>query len=307
MGATSNTNNKLKAWIHAARPRTLPLAFSSSLLGSFVAWHDGQFKWAVFAMALLTTLFLQVLSNLANDYGDSVNGADNHERVGPKRSVQSGAISLKEMRLAVIITALLALTSGILLIGFGIGFYFSQGWLIFLLLGLTALAAAIMYTAGSRPYGYNGLGDFFVFLFFGLAGVLGTYFLHTSNFKIDLLLPATASGLFSTAVLNLNNMRDINGDALSGKRTLVVIMGSQKAKIYHFALISGAMLSLFAWTLLNYHTPYQFLFLAMMLIFGKHLAIVFRNKIPAELDPQLKKLALATFFTVIIFGTSLLI
>lgn len=298
---------KLKAWIHAARPRTLPLAFSSSLLGSFVAWHDGRFKWAVFFMALFTTLFLQVLSNLANDYGDSVNGADNHERVGPKRSVQSGAISLSEMRLAVMITAVMALISGILLIGFGIGFYLSQGWLIFLFLGLTALAAAIMYTAGSKPYGYIGLGDFFVFLFFGLAGVLGTYFLHTSTFKLDLLLPATASGLFSTAVLNLNNMRDINGDALSGKRTLVVIMGSQKAKIYHLALILGAMLSLFAWTLLNYHTPYQFLFLAMMLIFVKHIAIVFRNKIPAELDPQLKKLALATFFTVIIFGTSLLI
>lgn len=308
MGAAQNINNqKLKAWIHAARPRTLPLAFSSSLLGSFVAWHDSRFKWAVFIMALITTLFLQVLSNLANDYGDSVNGADNNERVGPKRSVQSGAISLKEMRFAVMITALLALIGGILLIGFGIGFYFSQGWLIFLLLGLTALAAAIMYTAGSRPYGYIGLGDFFVFLFFGLAGVLGTYFLHTDSFKFDLLLPATASGLFSTAVLNLNNMRDIKGDALSGKRTLVVIMGSQKAKIYHASLVLGAMLALLIWTLLNYQTPYQFLFLAMTLIFSKHLAIVFRNKIPAELDPQLKKLALATFFTVIIFGASLLI
>ena len=308
MKAPQHMNNlKLKAWIHAARPRTLPLAFSSSLLGSFVAWHDGRFKWAVFAMALLTTLFLQVLSNLANDYGDSMNGADNHERVGPKRSVQSGDISLAEMRVGIIITSLLALISGILLIGLGIGFYFSQGWLIFLLLGITALAAAITYTAGAKPYGYIGLGDLFVFLFFGLAGVMGTYFLHTSGFKMDLLLPATASGLLSTAVLNLNNMRDIKGDALSGKRTLVVIMGSQKAKIYHLALISGAILSLFAWTLLNYHTPYQFLFLAMMLIFGKHLAVVFRNKIPAELDPQLKKLALATFFTVIIFGASLLL
>lgn len=300
-------NSKQKAWIYAARPRTLPLAFSSSLLGSFVAWHDGLFKWTVFFLALLTTLFLQVLSNLANDYGDSVNGADNHERVGPKRSVQSGAISLSQMRFAVIFTTLLALISGILLIGFGIGFYLSQDWLIFLFLGLTAIAAAIMYTAGSRPYGYIGLGDFFVFLFFGLAGVLGTYFLHSSTFKIDLLLPATASGLFSTAVLNLNNMRDINGDALSGKRTLVVIMGSQKAKIYHAVLVIGAMIALLIWTLLNYYTPYQFLFLAMMLIFGKHLTVVFRNKIPAELDPQLKKLALATFFTVIIFGTSLLI
>ena len=300
------TNINIKAWLHAARPRTLPLAFSSSLMGSFVAWHDVHFKWAVFGMALLTTLFLQVLSNLANDYGDSVNGADNPDRVGPKRSVQSGEISLKQMKVAVIITSVLALISGIILIGSGIGFTLSQGWLVFLLLGIMALSAAIMYTAGSKPYGYIGLGDLFVFLFFGLAGVLGTYFLHTSSLRYDLLLPATASGLLSTAVLNLNNMRDIKGDALSGKRTLVVIIGSSWAKIYHAVLVCGALIALTIWTIIHYNTPLQFLFLLMVPVFAQHLAVVFRNKIPAELDPQLKKLALATFATVVIFGATLM-
>jgi 1,4-dihydroxy-2-naphthoate octaprenyltransferase len=296
----------IKAWLHASRPRTLPLAFSSSLMGSFVAWHDLHFRWAVFGMALLTTLFLQVLSNLANDYGDSVNGADNPDRVGPRRAVQSGDISLGQMKSAVIITSALALISGILLIGSGIGFTLSTGWLVFLLLGIMALSAAIMYTAGSKPYGYIGLGDLFVFLFFGLAGVLGTYFLHTATLRYDLLLPATASGLLSTAVLNLNNMRDIKGDALSGKRTLVVIIGSAWAKVYHAVLVSGALVALTIWTIIHYNTPQQFLFLLMVPVFAQHLAVVFRNKIPAELDPQLKKLALATFATVVIFGATLM-
>jgi len=299
--------NKLKAWLHAARLRTLPLAFSSSLMGSFLAYHTGRFKWDVFGLALLTTLFLQVLSNLANDYGDSVNGADNEERVGPKRSVQSGDISLKEMKFAVIMTSVFALISGILLIGSGIGFGFSQNWIFLLLLGFVALAAAIMYTAGSKPYGYVGLGDPFVFMFFGLAGVLGTYFLHTLTLKPDLLFPASATGLLSTAVLNLNNMRDIKGDALSGKLTIVVMLGSKWAKVYHAGLIVIALFSLVIYTFLNFKTPLQFLFLLTILIFAKHLSVVFSNQTPAELDPELKKLSIATFFTVIIFGLTLIV
>lgn len=301
------SKEKFQAWVHATRPRTLPLAFSSSLMGSFVAGHDGKFSWIVLVLALLTTLFLQVLSNLANDYGDSVHGADNPERVGPARTVQSGRISLKEMKRAVILTSTLALVSGIGLIGSGIGFAPSAGWLLFLGLGFAALAAAIMYTAGSRPYGYVGLGDFFVFLFFGLAGVAGTYYLHTQMFSTTLWLPAIALGFLCTAVLNLNNMRDVKGDTVSGKRTLVVIFGSTWAKYYHAALIIGALLALLVWTFLNYRHPLQFLFLMFAPSFARHLVVVFRNRIPSELDPQLKQLALATFTTVVIFGISILL
>ncbi|GAB1404282.1 MAG: 1,4-dihydroxy-2-naphthoate polyprenyltransferase [Lentimicrobiaceae bacterium] len=300
-------NRSVVAWVHAARPRTLPLAFSSTLMGSFVAWNDHKFKWPVFVLALTTTLFLQVLSNLANDYGDTVNGADNHQRVGPARSVQSGAISLKNMKIAVIIVSILALLSGIALIGMGVGFYPSVDWLMFLVLGIAALISAIVYTAGSRPYGYKGLGDLFVFLFFGLTGVVGTYYLHTGYIPPSSWLPAASVGLLSTAVLNVNNMRDVKGDTSSGKRTLVVAMGSRWAHKYHAFLVIGALVALMVYTLLRYKHAGQFIYLVMVFYFGKHLNVVFNNTEPAALDPQLRILAIGTFFTVLFFGFSLML
>lgn len=292
----------MKNWIKAARPRTLPLAFSSTLLGSLLAWHDKPFKVPVLIMALLTTLFLQVLSNLANDYGDSVNGMDNEHRVGPQRTVQSGAISRKAMLAAIIITSALALISGILLIGFGFNFNLSTGGIVFFLLGITSLAAAIKYTVGKNPYGYLGFGDLFVYIFFGLTGVLGTYYLHTGRISWLEVLPATAVGFLSTAVLNLNNMRDIEGDSRSGKRTLVVMMGSSKAHYYHLILITGSMISLVAYTLLKYSSPLQFIYLLLVPFFYIHLKKVFITSPPAALDPELKKLAIATFGTAVLFG-----
>lgn len=299
-------NTKLKAWIHAIRLRTLPLAFSSTLLGSFIAFSDKAFKWDILWLALSTTLFLQILSNLANDYGDSKNGADNTERVGPQRAVQSGLIKSSEMRFAVIITSALAFISGILLIGSGIGFQLTLTWFVFLLLGFGALAAAIMYTVGKKPYGYMGFGDLFVFLFFGLTGVLGTYFLHAGHFQSDLLLPASAIGFLSAAVLNLNNMRDIQGDQRAGKRTLVVIMGPSRARYYHLILIAAAPIALSIYTMFNYHGAIQYIFLLTLPFLMMHLLTVFRIKVPSELDPQLRKLALTTFATVIIFGIGLI-
>jgi len=299
-------NSQVKAWLQAIRLRTLPLAFSSSLLGSFIAFHDRTFKWSVLWLALLTTLFLQILSNLANDYGDSKNGADNEDRVGPRRAVQSGAVTPKQMRTAVIATALLAFVSGILLIGTGIGFFFSLRWLTFLILGLGALAAAINYTVGRKPYGYFGFGDLFVFLFFGLTGVVGTYYLHAGHLQSDLLLPASAIGFLSAAVLNLNNMRDVNGDRKAGKRTLVVILGPIRARYYHLFLIASAFLALILYTIVNYRQPVQYIFLLTLPVLVMHLATVFKVKIPSELDPQLKRLALATFITVLIFGIGLI-
>lgn len=297
---------RLKAWIHAIRLRTLPLAFSSSLLGSFIAFHDKTFRWSVLWLALSTTLFLQILSNLANDYGDSKNGADNPDRVGPSRAVQSGIISAGEMKTAVILTAILAFVSGLLLIGTGLGFTVSFRWVMFLLLGTGAIAAAIKYTVGRNPYGYIGLGDLFVFLFFGLTGVLGTYYLHAGHLRSDLLLPASAMGFLSTAVLNLNNMRDIQGDSRAGKRTLVVILGPERARYYHLLLIISAPVLLIAYTLVNEAGSLRYLFLLTLPLLVAHLMTVFRIRVPADLDPQLKRLALTIFVTVIIFGIGLL-
>lgn len=292
----------MKNWIKAARPRTLPLAFSSTLLGSFMAWHDEPFKVPVFILALLTTLFLQILSNLANDYGDSINGMDNEHRVGPKRTVQSGAITPKAMLTAILITSSLALISGILLIAYGFNFSLSGEGILFFLLGLASLAAAIKYTVGKNPYGYIGFGDLFVYIFFGLTGVLGTYYLHTGTLTWLEVLPATAVGFLSTAVLNLNNMRDVEGDRRSGKRTLVVIMGSEKAHYYHLFLIAGAIIALLIYSALKYHSPLQFVFVLLLPFFIIHLKKVFTTTPPAALDPELKKLALATFGTAVLFG-----
>ncbi|MGE5383196.1 MAG: 1,4-dihydroxy-2-naphthoate polyprenyltransferase [Omnitrophica WOR_2 bacterium] len=297
----------MKNWIHAARPRTLPLAFSSTLMGSFLAWHDKPFKTAVFLLALLTTLFLQVLSNLANDYGDSVNGMDNAHRIGPQRAVQSGAITTKSMFTGIIITSLLALISGILLIAYGFEFQFSIGGIVFFILGLSALAAAIKYTIGKKPYGYIGFGDLFVFLFFGLTGVLGTYYLHTRYFYWPLILPASAVGFLSTAVLNLNNMRDIEGDKLSGKRTLVVILGSNKAHYYHLLLVIAAWICMIGYTLIHYEFPIQWIYLVTLPFFVIHVRKIFLIDKPVALDPQLKKLALATFATVILYGIGMML
>lgn len=297
--------SQLSAWMSATRPRTLPLALSSSLMGSLAAFHDGRFRWSVFGLSLLTTLFLQILSNLANDYGDSVNGADNEQRVGPARAVQSGAIPLKTMKRAVALFSLLAFVAGVALIAVGLGFDRWLPWLIFLGAGLLAIAAAIFYTAGSKPYGYKGYGDLFVFLFFGITAVVGTYYLHARTVNFSVLLPASTIGFLSTAVLNLNNMRDAEGDALAGKRTLVVVFGSVAARYYHFTIVILALLSMVMWNLLHDATPRQYLFLLITPLLVIHLRNVALNKTPALLDPQLRVLAFSTLLLVLLFGLGL--
>jgi len=297
----------VRTWIGAFRLRTLPLSMSSIILGSLLAYYTGELNWWVFAMALLTTLSLQILSNLANDYGDSKNGIDNTTRVGPKRSVQSGLIPARKMKAMVIGFILLSLVSGSALVFIGTNgenFLMTLG---FLLLGLIAVASAVKYTVGKNPYGYRGLGDLFVFIFFGLAGVAGTFYLHTNTLPPDIFLPATSIGLLSVGVLNLNNMRDQVSDKNSGKRTLVVILGSDKAKIYHIALLAGAILSGMIFSFMHFHTPYQFLFLITLPFLIMNIREVLHNTIPKELDPELRKLAIATLIFAFSFGIGFLI
>lgn len=299
-------NRKVAVWIHAARLRTLPLAMSGALMGSFVAIQDGGFRWQIFVLAVLTALFLQILSNLANDYGDSVNGADNEERVGPSRAVQSGAISPSDMKRAVILMSVVSFMSGITLIGTGIGFKSWIPWMVLLALGVMAIFSAILYTAGSRPYGYIGLGDLFVFLFFGIAAVAGTYYLHTGRLPLHILAPASVVGMLSTAVLNLNNMRDIAGDARSGKQTIAVLLGSVRAKIYHAILVTGAIAIFVIWSVRQPVPVWRFLYVPAIPLFIVHLGVVFRNRIPMELDSQLKRLAISTLLLVVLYGTGLI-
>lgn len=274
----------------------MPLALSSAILGSFLAYADGQFNPIVFGLAISTTILLQILSNLANDYGDSQNGADNAGRLGPLRTVQSGKISKSEMKLLIAVFVTLSLISGSFLIFYGIKSKNIGLIILFLVLGIASIAAAIKYTVGKNPYGYSGFGDLFVFVFFGLIGVGGTYFLHTNQFHFSLLLPAASVGLLSAGVLNLNNMRDIENDAASGKKTLVVRIGSERAKLYHTSLIVLSLILSVIFVIETWRSVYQLMFLLSVFPLAFHLYEVFKNHVPQKLNNQLKVLALTTFF-----------
>ncbi len=239
----------VKSWIEAFRLRTLPLALASVGLGSFVAASNGHHRIQITLLTLLTATLLQILSNLANDYGDYMNGADTSDRIGPRRAVASGDISPRQMKVAIIIFVILCLISGLSLLYMAFYGRLNLRMLGFFILGLLSIGAAIKYTAGKNPYGYRGLGDISVFLFFGPVAVAGTYFLHAGNFLPQVMLPAFAFGLLSTAVLNVNNLRDYTSDRDTGKRTLVVQMGPVKGLQYHRLLVVLAWICLLAYTI----------------------------------------------------------
>ncbi|RKN09179.1 1,4-dihydroxy-2-naphthoate octaprenyltransferase [Aquimarina sp. AD1] len=291
---------KFKAWISAARLRTLPLSVSGIIVGSALAGGFGVS--IIFWLAIATTLGLQVLSNFANDYGDGVKGTDNEDRVGPQRALQSGAISDKEMFVGIVLTSIITLFLAIFLIyvSFGKEYFFYS--IFFFLLGIAAIAAAIKYTMGNSAYGYRGLGDVFVFIFFGLVSVVGCYFLFTKDLNGLIFLPATAIGLLSSAVLNLNNMRDHDSDKKSKKNTLVVKLGIAKAKMYHYFLILGAIFSMLVYLIYTYKNYFNLLFLMVLIPLLIHLNKVIKTKDTKNLDPELKKVALSTFFLAILFS-----
>ncbi|MDP3463101.1 MAG: 1,4-dihydroxy-2-naphthoate octaprenyltransferase [Bacteroidales bacterium] len=283
----------LKSWIKAARLRTLPLALASIAMGGAVAARSTNFNLMAVVMAAITTLFLQILSNMANDFGDSHHGLDNEGRLGPKRTVQTGEISRKEMKTAIILLSFLSLLSGLWLI-LGIARIPADIAWVYIALGLAAIAAAIKYTVGKNPYGYIGLGDLFVFLFFGLTGVLGTYYLATVSFDLLVLLPASALGLLSAGVLNLNNMRDMSNDEANGKNTLAVFLGQKSSLKYHAALVLLPFLLLSLFIISIQAGPFAWLFMLSLPLFVIDLIKINRITKAEKLDPFLKKLALKT-------------
>lgn len=294
--------SKIYSWVSAARLRTLPLSISGIIVGTTIAVHQGYFNIVIFSLALGTTLGLQILSNFANDYGDGVKGTDNEDRVGPQRALQSGLITQKEMRQGIFITAACTLLLAILLIYAAFGSENLLFTVFFLLLGIGAIAAAIKYTVGESAYGYRGLGDIFVFLFFGLVAVYGSYFLYAHTFKWEILLPACSFGFLSMGVLNLNNMRDRASDERAGKYTLAVKLGDENAKNYHYFLIIAAVFSLVIYTVLSLDGIVDFLYIPAFIPLLLHLKRVVVNENPVLLDPELKKLALTTFAIAILFG-----
>lgn len=293
--------SKAKYYIASFRLRTLPLSLSGIFLGSLLAKADGVFHALPFALAVATTLCLQILSNLANELGDLQKGTDNARRVGPIRSIQSGALSLAEFKKTIILFVVLSVISGSTLVYTAFDSLFSRDGLIMLGLGGAAIIAAIKYTVGKNAYGYHGLGDIFVFLFFGLLSVIGSYFVIAHEIQPALFLPASAIGLLSAGVLNLNNMRDIENDRLCGKRTIPVMIGLHKAKLYHAALIAGAVVCMSIYMLLRGQAALHFIFLLTLPLLMLHLKKVIRGK-GRELDPQLKVLSLTTLLFALLSG-----
>ena len=298
---------KYKIWLNAFRLRTLPLSFSCVIVGSALAFAYGNLSIIVLILTLSTTLCLQILSNLANDYGDGVKGTDNYSRIGPVRTIQNGSITQKSMKAAIVVFILFSLTSGIGLVYFGLkGVSFGIIG-IFLLLGIGAIVASVKYTVGRKAYGYYGMGDVFVFIFFGLIGVAGTYYLHTHIFNQYILLPAASIGFLSVGVLNLNNMRDIESDKLSGKNTIPVNIGQRKSKLYHTILLLLAILAILIYVIAGYSSIYQLTFLLVSPLIFINIFKVWQVKDLALYDGLLKKLAISTFIFSIIFSIGIMI
>jgi 1,4-dihydroxy-2-naphthoate octaprenyltransferase len=295
----------IKAWLHAARLRTLPLSLSGIIVGTALAALLDVFDGLIFSLALLTTIGFQVLSNFANDLGDSQKGTDNAERVGPARAIQSGQLTASQMKRGMWVVGLISLVSALLLIQTSVPNLSQTAIYTYVLLAIACIAAAITYTVGKNAYGYRGLGDIMVFIFFGLVSVIGVFGLYGEGFEWLVLFPAISMGAWSTAVLNLNNLRDITNDAKMQKRTMVVQLGFERAKLYHVFLVSSGLATwFFTVYLLAFNTYNYWLFGALLPSIGfvLHLKRVLDNQTPASLDPELKKVALLTFFSALLFA-----
>lgn len=293
----------IRNWLSAFRLRTLPLALSCIGMGGFLAAYADAFRLDIFLLCVSTTICLQILSNLANDYGDTIHGADGDQRVGPTRTVQRGAISLRQMRVAVVVFIVLCLASGItlLVVSFGANW---NAILFFLGLGLLSILAAIAYTVGRKPYGYMGLGDLSVLIFFGIVGVMGSYYLFTQQLSWREALPALSCGLFSIGVLNVNNIRDIDSDRVAGKFSIPVRIGKDNAARYHWWLTATGIAAAILYTFLEFRSPLQFLFLLSLPLFIS-IGVAVSQKPSQELDPYLRRMAMATLVFVLLFGMGL--
>ena len=302
----------VKSYIKAARLRTLPLSISGIIVGAVLGNEfvnnltingvkTSIWESPIFWLAILTTIGFQVLSNFANDYGDGIKGSDTN-RIGEARMVSSGAITPKQMKMAMIITTIITLIIALLLIFVAFGSENFRLSILFFGLGIASIAAAIKYTVGNSAYGYSGFGDIFVFLFFGLLSVVGSYFLFTKQIDFKIFLPAISVGLLSTAVLNLNNLRDREEDKKNNKNTLVVKLGTDKAKIYHYLLIILSLIAALVFVFLDFRSIYQCIFLVAFIPLIKNAITVSKNNIPAALDGELKKVALSTFLFAVLLG-----
>ncbi|MCT8214394.1 1,4-dihydroxy-2-naphthoate polyprenyltransferase [Proteus mirabilis] len=297
--------SRTQAWLESLRPKTLPLGLIAIVTGSALAYWTGHFELPIALLAILTAGTLQILSNLANDYGDAVKGTDTEERLGPLRGMQKGVITPAQMKKALIINVIISCVSGIALII--VACKKPEDAIGFLVMGLLAIVAAITYTVGKRPYGYMGLGDISVLIFFGWLSVIGTYYLQANAFNIVTLLPATACGLLSVAVLNINNMRDLENDIQAGKNTLAVRLEASGSRIYHTCVIAIAIICLIVFTLIYMHRWTAWLFLLAVPMLLLHIKRVNADLSGEAMRPLLEHMVKAALLTNILFSLGLVL
>ena len=297
----------MNKWIAAARLRTLPLSLAGIILAGFLAAEQHQFDSVIFILSLVTATLFQVLSNYANDYGDGVKGTDNAQRVGPKRAIQSGEITPTQMKKVVVITGFLSFLSALVLVTYSFGLDRLPEILFYLILGLAAIVAAVKYTVGKNAYGYFGLGDLFVLIFFGFVAVIGGTYLYTKHLDWTWIYPALSIGFLSMAVLNLNNMRDLNSDMEAQKNTIPVKLGIENAKRYHIILIIFPFFFTQAYIFHHYHNLWPWLFVIPYLLLFKHVMYIINVRNPKDFDPELKKVAILTLLYSLFFGIGLIL
>ncbi|MCI1640152.1 MAG: 1,4-dihydroxy-2-naphthoate octaprenyltransferase [Bacteroidales bacterium] len=298
--------NKLKYSVRSMRLRTLPLSLSGVILGIALAASDYHIRILTVVFILITTVSLQILSNLSNELGDVQNGTDTSDRQGPEYGLNSGALSIGDMKRLILIFVIVSAVSGLLMIRFSFGTFFSLESLCLILLGAAAINAAMRYTLGKNPYGYRGLGDIYVFTFFGIVAVLGAYFVaaHTLSGWF-LLLPASAIGLFSVGVLNVNNIRDMKTDEAT-RVTVALKLGIRNARIYQTVLIAAGWICAVVYCLFRYPDPWHYLFILVLPLFVKHLHGIWTRS-GRELDPMLPLLVMSSFLFSLLFGLGFLI
>ncbi|MDA9356825.1 1,4-dihydroxy-2-naphthoate octaprenyltransferase [Flavobacteriaceae bacterium] len=287
--------SNFKVWISSFRLRTLPLSISGILIGSAFAFANEYFNITIFIFALLTTISLQILSNLANDYGDGVKGTDSNNRIGPERAIQSGLISPKQMKNAIIINIIILIILIIILLNnsFELSEYFKL--LSFFLLGFISIYAAIKYTVGNNAYGYYALGDIFVLFFFGFLSTMGSYYLYSKSLDLILVLPSLCVGLLSVAVINLNNMRDLVSDKVSNKITIAGKLGFDNSKKYHYLILVSSIIFSLIFVLFFYYKPISIILAITYIPIVIHLRKVYLISKPKHYNEELKKVAISTF------------
>ena len=295
---------RIKSWIEAARLRTLPLSVSGIIVGCGMGYAEGCVNWSLFALLFATTVLLQILSNFANDLGDFQHGTDNAGRVGPQRTLQSGGLTVAAMKRGIAIAVALSLATGLSMLWLSFGF--GAGFWIFVGIGIAAIVAAMRYTMGRNPFGYRGLGDIMVLIFFGFATVAGSYFIVTHQITIEAVLMSLAIGFMSVGVLNVNNLRDSDNDRLSGKITIVVRFGSRFGQFYHLVLCLSAIV-LISICFLLWHSAIGLLWVAVpSVLLLAHAIRVFTAADVKTIDPELKKLSITTLLMSVLFAAAII-